>query len=740
MLNHSSALLPTSGSMAAPLRLEPPRPGGAPRLPLLREELALHPGPDLADGQPSWTLQDPVRHQFFRIDWLSFEILSRWALDDLQRIADDVQACTTLRPQADDVQAFAQFLIDNQLVQPRAADSAQQLAARLQRARGNAWTWLLHHYLFFRIPLARPDRWLDRALPWVAPLYSRSFARLSLLALLIGLVEVYRDWGRFSATLVDTFSWGGLLGYGLALSGAKLMHELGHAFTAKRYGCRVPTMGLAFLVLWPMAYTDTNEVWKLRNARQRLAVAGAGIATELLIAVWATLAWSLLPDGGLRSAAFMLATTTWLATVAINSSPFMRFDGYFLLSDALDMPNLHGRAFALARWQLRESLFKLGLPPPETFSRQRRRGLILFAYATWLYRLVVFLGIAVLVYGFFIKAVGVLLFVLELLWFVALPLWREIKLWPALLRQRAGAADGASSWTAWARAWRRPLLLLGLLLLALLLPWPQRQTSSGLLKPTQVMALYAPAGARLQSLPWAEGAPVAAGQLLLELDSPELQLRQQKAKARLERLRWQASLAGVDQEQRRNLGVLQQEEDTARAELANLQAELAQYRPQAPFKGVLRDINPELQPGTWVARRERLALLVNPQAWQVETWLDEEAVRRIAVGNPGRFRADGLEGPPIALQVLAIDRDATRQLPGAELSLAQGGSIATRDQQGQHIPEHAVYRVVLQASAPPPGMAAHSWRGQVLIEGEWEAPGLRYARAALVLLWRELGF
>jgi len=123
--------------------------------------------------------------------------------------------------------------------------------------------------------------------------------------------------------------------------------------------------------------------------------------------------------------------------------------------------------------------------------------------------------------------------------------------------------------------------------------------------------------------------------------------------------------------------------------------------------GVLRDINPELQTGTWVARRERLALLVNPQAWQVETWLDEEAVRRIAVGNQGRFRADGIEGPAIALQVLAIDRDATRQLPGAELSLAQGGSIATRDQQGQHIPEHAIYRDSGCRLLAPPQI----WRG-----------------------------
>jgi putative peptide zinc metalloprotease protein len=156
----------------------------------------------------------------------------------------------------------------------------------------------------------------------------------------------------------------GLLAYGVTLAGGEMLHELGHGITAKRYGCRVPTMGVAFLVLWPVAYTDTNEVWKLTRRDQRLKVAAAGITTELVIAVWALLAWLWLPDGWPKAMAFLLATTTWVSTVLINASPFMRFDGYFLLSDYLQMPNLHSRAFALARWDLRERLFALGEARP----------------------------------------------------------------------------------------------------------------------------------------------------------------------------------------------------------------------------------------------------------------------------------------------------------------------------------------------------------------------------------------
>ena len=105
--------------------------------------------------------------------------------------------------------------------------------------------------------------------------------------------------------------------------------------------------------------------------------------SELGLAAIATLAWCVLPDGSLRSGLFLLATSSWIITLGINASPFMRFDGYFLLSDWLDMANLHGRSFALARWWLRECLFGLGVPAPETFRPGRQRFLIVFAVATW---------------------------------------------------------------------------------------------------------------------------------------------------------------------------------------------------------------------------------------------------------------------------------------------------------------------------------------------------------------------
>src|SRR5262249_2613082 len=151
-----------------------------------------------------------------------------------------------------------------------------------------------------------------------------------------------------------------------------------------------------FLVLWPYLYTDVGETWKLSDRRKQFVIAAAGMAAELSLAIFSTLAWALAPEGALKSMLFVLASSTWLITLAINASPFMRFDGYFLLSDALDFPNLHERAGACARWWLRTTFFRLPETMPEPGLEPRQvRWLAAFALVTWAYRFTVFIGIAI---------------------------------------------------------------------------------------------------------------------------------------------------------------------------------------------------------------------------------------------------------------------------------------------------------------------------------------------------------
>ena len=701
-------------------------------LPPLREELDLLPGPVLPDGQPTWTLHDPARNLFFRIDWLTFEILNRWSVDDEEAIAEHIRHTTTLNPGPEDVAHVAQFLIDNQLVQQLNRESASRMARHLELLEGTPLKWLLHHYLFFRIPLWNPDKWLNRWRPVADLFYTRTFFLLTALALVFGVSMVVRNSDAFFATLVDTFNFSGLLAYGTALFFVKWLHELGHAFTAKRFGCRVPTMGIAFLVMWPMAYTDTNETWRLNNNIQRLKVACAGIATELIIAVWATLAWTLLPNGELRGAVFFLATTSWVATLAVNASPFLRFDGYFILSDLLDIPNLHARCFALARWKLREWLFALGAVKPEHFSARKERWLIVFAWVTWAYRLVVFIGIALLVYHFSFKILGIFLFIVEITWFIAMPVYQELKVWREfwpLLRQQP------ASW----RRTKRSMTAAACVILVAFVPFPGRVASSGLLHPEQIWPVFSPGGAQLQKIAQ-DGAQIATESQLAALQSPELDAHTEVLLAKVGNLRRQAAFAGLSPDSRARLLVTQKEWNTAEAEFSSAQEESTRYQPQAPFTGQFHVLDPDLKPGQWLSAKEQLAVLVQSGSRLIiETYLNESAVQRVKVGDGGIFITDGLEGPALHFTVVRVDTDATRVLSNGLLSAEHGGHILTRHSAGRYIPDQAIYRVVLAVETPAPELSGHTWRGKVVIRARAQTLAGRYLKQVAAVLVRELG-
>jgi putative peptide zinc metalloprotease protein len=699
-------------------------------LPSLRQELSLYAGAVAADGAPTWSLHDPTRNQFFRIDWLTFEIVARWSLRSPEAIVESVSNETTLQIEVADVEAVRAFVIENQLCQTRDAVGTASLLSREQATHSSLWQWLLHHYLFFRIPLWRPDAWLTRYADRVGLFYSKRFFQLTGVVLIAGVFGCIRQWPQFSASLLDTFSFEGILGYAGALAFVKVLHEFGHAFTAKRKGCRVPTMGLAFLVMWPVAYTDVNEVWKLRDHKDRFAVGAAGIVTELVVAAWATLAWVLLPDGSLRTAAFLLATTTWISTVAINASPFMRFDGYFLLSDLLDFPNLHARSFALARWDLREKLFGLGEPVPEALPPARHKGLIIFAWLVWLYRLTLFLGIAMLVYHFFIKVVGVLLFAVEIVYFVALPVWREIQEW----RKRSAAIKIS-------RRARKSLAAFGVLFAIACVPWNTHINGQGMLRTTRHFSLYAPEAAQLIEVPVGNGARIEAGQSLMTLASPDLDHRELRSRNAADLMSWQLEISGLDEELRAKHSITRERLVSAETELAGLSRQQARMVLQAPFAGILVDVAPALAPGVWVSRQEKLGELIDPTGWAVEMYLHDADMHRVKVGDGALFFPEAPGKQAIELTVVSIDADATRQLLEPMLAVQHGGELATRDRNGQLIPEKALYRVTLRANMESLGERTQfSERGHAVIYGERKSLLGDFLRNAFNVLIRESGW
>lgn len=697
--------------------------------PGLRQDLRLHPGPRSSQGSPTWTLHDPARQQFFRLGWPEFEILQRLSLNDPDRIQNDIQSKTSLTIHTQQVTDFVRFLAINNLTNATGEEGLHRLRTQALSQQRHWTTHLLHTYLFFRIPLLKPDRFLSRVTPWVAWMFSGQFLVVLGLAALMGLYLIGQQWEAFFTTFSHLFTWQGMLLFVVTISLVKIAHELGHACAAKHFGCRIPTMGIAFLVMWPVLYTDTTDAWKLVGRRERLIIVASGVLVELTLAVMATFSWSFLADGPLRSATFFVATTSWMITLAINLSPFLRFDGYYLLSDWVDIQNLHERATAMGRWWLRRMLFGWELPCPEILPLGRRRFMILFAYVTWFYRLIVFLGIALLVYHFFFKVAGIFLMAVEIAWFTALPIGRELGYW---MKERQNINLNARSITTG--------LVVCILLFLTTVPWSTHVKAPAVLRQEHHIRLFSQVAGQVETLAVAEGDRVQEGDLLVRLDVPDLAHEITQVERQIALSRWQLAFHGMSAELSEQSPVVRQELETSLTKFQGLKEKRNKTSIHAPFSGEVVYVAEHLKQKDWINENTWLLELVRPKGWMVEAYVEESDLGRIGLGTTGSFYPEIYEWPKLEATVTRIDSVSVKELGEPWLASIFEGGIPVRE--GEHkklIPETSVYRVTLG-----PRDMSDDWRpllrGTIILNGTAQSLFSRAWKAVIAVLVRESGF
>ena len=697
-------------------------------LPPIRQDLRLYPGSPQADGSPTWRILDPVRNSFFEIGWLEFELLARWREHgDAASLIRRVSAETTLRPALEEVQELIAFLANQQLLAPASPVAQQALSRRLHASRHAWYQDLLHHYLFFRLPLFRPDAFLARTVALTDIFFTRGFLVLLVALLGLDLYLVSREWYSFTGAMGRMLSAQAFLYYAVAVTFAKIVHEHGHAYAAKRYGVRVPTMGVAFLVLWPYLYTDTSETWKLADRRKQLVIASAGMAAELMLAVVSTLLWALSPEGAARNVFFVLASTTWVMTLAINLSPFMRFDGYFVLSDLLNFPNLHERSFACARWWMRKIFFGLIEPTPEPALRPAQRGwLILFAYATWLYRLTVFLGIAVLVYHIAFKLLGIFLMLVELVWFIAKPVWTEAAyLWRA--RQSVQAA------------WR-PLTFVCAILAAFvwLVPISYEVSAPAILRAQQEHAVYPPFAGRVTAVRVVEHQRVGFDQELVSLQAVDRDVREKMADIRIASVQSELSRLPTSLQLQENYQVLNERLAHAQSERQAVREDAERQHVRSAQPGVVRDVAPDLAPGRWVNPRHLLMRIVSQDSAVIEAYVSERQVAAINPGQAVRFFPHLADRAVIEGEVLSVDKSPQTELSRPLLASIHGGAIDVK--QGAHgalVAQDAIFRVIIKPTGLPPAQSVI--HGKVRIETQLRFVVENFAYRTISVFIRESG-
>ncbi len=687
---------------------------------MLRPDIEFLPGPDEPDGSPTYVLHDPLRGTFERATWVQAEVLARLRTPQtLDGLLADLWRSTTVRVSPEDVlrlchDAAGRGLTTEATVwrarrppsppdgrrsdQPLYAGcgAVQPSADRPPTAAGGsprdgALAAVFRRVAFVRVPLLRPDAWLGRTVGYVQPLGSRAALTLYGVLGLVALLLLAQRFDAYVATFSYFFSPGGVIAFGLTIAAVKTLHELAHAYVAKALGAHVRAMGIVLIFLFPVAYSDVTDSWRLRRRRERLWIALAGVLAELVLAAVGIIVWSLAPPGLLKSVCFVVSSVTLLSTLLLNLNPGMRYDGYYVLSELLGIDNLQSRSFAWTRWALRRHLLGMEVAAPEVGPTARRgRWLVVYALYAWTYRLFLYTAIALMLYHRVTRAIGAALFAVALYVFLVQPLLREVTgVWRSrpLIRRR----------------WRALATVTGLAALGLWLglPLPRRTAVPAVTVACESQIVYAPAAGEFRPTDVAVGQYVRRGQLLCTVAADELTHVADLARLEVERLRLEIDRIAAERAPRALLPQKHEELARALAKQESLQAALARGHCVAAADGLVVEWDDSLREGTPVGGRQELGRIVDPRAPKVVCYVSHDQAGDVCVGQPAWFWSD--DGPGRhAGRVTFVDAVRTVHLEHRGLASVAGGPIAVvTAAQGRLEPVETLYTVEITLDDPP---------------------------------------
>lgn len=344
-------------------------------------------------GQPFYIVRDPLTFQSQRLTQADYAVFV--AIDAGRSLAEVFAGLVARgRMQADHAEQFYQFVLDlHRLGFLRLPLSDDKLLYRRFKARERLGREAkFKGLLFLRIPLWQPDAFLERTVSYVRPLFSRTFFVLWLLLILSAGYVAARNWDELVEPLQGLLLARNLPLMWLTLIVLKVLHEFGHAYACKHYGGHVPEMG-AFLILFtPCAYVDASACWGFTRKRERLVVCLGGMFVESIIAGLAVFVWAATEPSLVHSVAYNVIFLASVVTALFNINPLMRFDGYYILGDLVEIPNLRQRATQHLMQTLKRVL--LGLRQPRE-PGDRRQPWVLLAYgiAAGVYRVTLLIAI-----------------------------------------------------------------------------------------------------------------------------------------------------------------------------------------------------------------------------------------------------------------------------------------------------------------------------------------------------------
>ncbi|HUX24525.1 MAG TPA: hypothetical protein VMV87_07905 [Burkholderiales bacterium] len=620
-------------------------------------------------GKPWYVVQDQTGGRVYRFSAAAYTLIAgmdgRHTVHELWERANASEvrdACT--QPEVVDllVQMHSADLLQTDVV----PDSASALDRHKRKRFETVKQWLLNP-MSLKLPLLNPDRFLTALAPYVRWCFGPLGAALWLVVMFPALVLAAQHWPELTHNLSDrVLSSSNLLVMLAVYPVVKLLHELGHGFAVKRWGGAVRELGLMFLIFAPVPYVEASSSATFPSKYRRALVAAAGMLVELFLAALALYAWLLAQPGLLRAVAFNVMVIGGVSTVVVNGNPLLRYDGYYILSDLIEIPNLAQRGVAWWAWLLDRYAFGAtdAVKPDETPAEQR--WLTLYAPLAWCYRTLVTVSVIFLVAGkFFI--VGVIMALWSAISLIGMPVrngWKHLVSGASLQRRRR-------------EAMRRTLATLACVAAgALLIPLPLRTQAEGVVWLPDHAMLHAREDGFFVRWLAAPGSVVHRGQPLYELDDRQLQ-----AELAVDRARLAQAQARYDADQFHDpvkAAVSGRQLQEARDIVRQAAIKVSRLKGYARNDGRLIVAAAQDMPGRYYKEGELLGYVLRDRELLVRAVVqqgDIDLVRERLMGVSLRL-SDSL-GRAHRSHVVREFPGAVDALPTAALALNEGGTIPT---------------------------------------------------------------
>jgi putative peptide zinc metalloprotease protein len=637
------------------------------------------------NGKRFVLIEDPVRGKFFRVGVEEYRFIAlvdgELTNEQVMKRVNDLIRSEALEDKDSEsspldretASGVCQWLMRSNLVTCGEVDGAKRLNLQAEHLR-KMQTIALLNPISFKISLFNPNRLLQRFQSSCQWLFSVWFLALWVITGLYSISVLAENWDRAYASSVGVFSADSWLWLLITWFVLKVIHEAAHGIACRRYGGEVPEAGVLLLLFTPMAYVNVTSMWRFSNRWHRMVVSAAGMYVELFVAFIAIIVWAK-SSGLVASTAYSVVIMASVTTILFNANPLMRFDGYFLLSDWLAIPNLYGKGTSwfgdLVKWAL------FGVRFENQSSDDEKLAVMIYGTMAFFWKISISVGLIIAASVLFQGAGLVMSAVGVVLWF-GLPLIKQIE----MLCGKSATKPLNKTHSAVSAALLAGLLLLGFNFFRA----PATKSAPALVRFCGESTVRSLADGFVKEIFVTEGQTVSAGEALLVLENPALtnQLLE------LERLLGESKIQTRIFQQQGDHASAQaesQKSDQIAAQIFEKRSETEQLIVKSPADGVIVQRNLANQVGSFAVRgdelltvarlaRKEVVVSVDQRDYDASEWKPGKSIRLIF---PGRRL--------VTAKLVSVDPRASVEPKYPSLSAVAGGSLpvkAVSESRGQN--------------------------------------------------------